>query len=360
MRRCLEPQKLDVLSADDKDPEVYEERFNTIVYNGVVALGIGLGHKVGLFKTLLELSEPETSQAIADNAGLQERYVREWLFSMVAARVVFITDDNKYYIPADCKTKTSKSLFATLIPAAAPLTKDVETCFRSRDPSSAGYDFSKLGEVFQFMNQDRASCDGKWIEENLVPSKYKNKDKIRTILDIGCGVGRITVNMAKYFPDAKLIGIDIDQYAIETALKLKDEEKLTNVEFYLMGAEDLKVEWTGMFDWVTMLTVLHDLPNPDPCLEQALRVMKNDGVMTILDPLCHSDPKLNVGSKLHASSLTMSCYVCLPSSLSAPPAVGNGIGWGFENRAKYLKQNGLTVHGDDSVAVIHCSKAGIL
>lgn len=66
------------------------------------------------------------------------RYVREWLFSMVAAKIVFITDDNKYYIPADCKTKTSKSLMATLISAAAPLTKDVEKCFRSTDQSAAG------------------------------------------------------------------------------------------------------------------------------------------------------------------------------------------------------------------------------
>ncbi|VDH99701.1 Hypothetical predicted protein [Mytilus galloprovincialis] len=115
--------------------------------------------------------------------------------------------------------------------------------------------------------------------------KCNQPHKIRTILDIGChgcGVGRITLNMDKYSPDAKLIGIDVDNFAIETALKLKEEEKITNIEFYLMGAEDLKHKWIRLFDWVTILTVLHDLPNPDPCLQQALRVMKDDGVMTIL------------------------------------------------------------------------------
>ncbi|CAC5359441.1 unnamed protein product [Mytilus coruscus] len=341
---------------DDTKQDVYEERFNNIFYSGVIALGIGLGHRVGLFKALTDLSEPETSQSIADHAGLNERYVREWLFSMVAAKVVFVTDDNKYYIPADCKTKTSKSLFATFILAIAPLTKDVEKCFRSKEQSSAGYDFSKLEELFHCMNEEGANWDGTWIEENILPSKYKTKDKIRTILDIGCGTGRITANIAHYLPDAKVVGIDVDQYAIDTALKLKEDEELNNVEFCLLGGDSLKEEWTGRFDWITMLRVFHDLPNPGPCLKEAMRALKDDGVLTFHDPLCHSDPKLNVGSKIHASTLILSCYVCIPCSLSAPPAVGNGIGWGLENRAKYLRDNGLLVHGNESVEVIHCSK----
>ncbi|XP_052083778.1 S-adenosylmethionine-dependent methyltransferase Rv2258c-like [Mytilus californianus] len=306
------------IDADDTKPYVYEERFNNILYSGVISLGIGLGHRVGLFKALTDFSEPETSRSIADHAGLNERYVREWLFSMAAAKVVFITDDNKYYIPSDCKTKTSKSLLATMILATAPLTKDVEKCFRSKDQSSA--------------------------------------DKIMTILDIGCGTGRITANIAHYFPGAKVVGIDVDQFAIDTALKLKEDENLTNVEFCLLGGESLKDEWTERFDWITMLKVFHDLPNPGSCLKGAMRALKDDGVLTFHDPLCHSDPKLNVGSNVHASTLTLSCYVCLPCSLSAPPAVGNGIGWGLENRAKYLRDNGLTVHGNESVEVIHCSK----
>lgn len=64
---------------------------------------------------------------------------------------------NIYYIPVDCKTKTSKSLFATMIPAAAPLTKDVEKCFRSKDQSVAGKfcisSFSSPGNRNQFLAQ---------------------------------------------------------------------------------------------------------------------------------------------------------------------------------------------------------------
>ena len=62
------------ISSADQQPDIYEDRFNTIVENGFVALGISLGREVGLFKALIELSEPATSLAIAQHANLHERY----------------------------------------------------------------------------------------------------------------------------------------------------------------------------------------------------------------------------------------------------------------------------------------------
>ena len=66
------------------------------------------------------------------------RYVREWLFSMVAAKIVFATDDDKYYIPETCKGKTGKSHYSTILPAVAPLTKDLEKCFKANEDYTAG------------------------------------------------------------------------------------------------------------------------------------------------------------------------------------------------------------------------------
>lgn len=68
-------QEMASVSPDDTKPDMYEERFNNIVYSGVIALGVGLGHRVGLFKALTYLPEPETSQSIAEHAGLNERYI---------------------------------------------------------------------------------------------------------------------------------------------------------------------------------------------------------------------------------------------------------------------------------------------
>ncbi len=44
-----------------------------------------IGHQTGLFDTLADFP-PATSAQIADAAGLNERYVREWLGGVVTAR----------------------------------------------------------------------------------------------------------------------------------------------------------------------------------------------------------------------------------------------------------------------------------
>ena len=58
------------------------------VLNGAgVALMTSIGHKTGLFDTMATLP-PSTSEQIASATGLQERYVREWLGTMVTGGVV--------------------------------------------------------------------------------------------------------------------------------------------------------------------------------------------------------------------------------------------------------------------------------
>ena len=52
-----------------------------------LAILLSIGHQTALFDTMTELP-PATSTQIADAAGLNERYVREWLGGVVAGRVV--------------------------------------------------------------------------------------------------------------------------------------------------------------------------------------------------------------------------------------------------------------------------------
>ncbi len=53
----------------------------------MLTLAIGLGHRTGLYDALAQL-EPSTSEEIAERAGLQERYVLEWLAGQLAAGIV--------------------------------------------------------------------------------------------------------------------------------------------------------------------------------------------------------------------------------------------------------------------------------
>ena len=58
-------------------PEAVQERLLQVLDDGAIAVLGSIGHQTGLCETLAGLPAA-TSDQVADAAGLQERYVREW------------------------------------------------------------------------------------------------------------------------------------------------------------------------------------------------------------------------------------------------------------------------------------------
>ena len=58
--------------------EAFSEKMLSILNKGALALMLSIGHRTGLFDAMADL-RPSTSAQIAATAGLNERYVREWL-----------------------------------------------------------------------------------------------------------------------------------------------------------------------------------------------------------------------------------------------------------------------------------------
>ena len=54
----------------------------SILNHAAVGIMMSVGHRTGLFEAMAKLA-PSTSQQIAAAAGLNERYVREWLAAVV-------------------------------------------------------------------------------------------------------------------------------------------------------------------------------------------------------------------------------------------------------------------------------------
>jgi len=79
----------------------FESRLVSALNEGGLLLLTSLGHRTGLFEALAG-AEPVTPESLAERAGLQERYVREWLGGMVAGRVIE-TDPaaGTYWLPAE-------------------------------------------------------------------------------------------------------------------------------------------------------------------------------------------------------------------------------------------------------------------
>jgi hypothetical protein len=88
--------------------ETFASRIGEVLDAGAIAVMISIGHRTGLFDVLAALP-PSTSTQIAERAALAERYVREWLASMVTGGIVaFDPSARTYRLPpehAACLTR---------------------------------------------------------------------------------------------------------------------------------------------------------------------------------------------------------------------------------------------------------------
>ena len=77
---------VDGAPVDPGEIEAFLGRLTSIYAGSMLSYMIDIGHRTGLFTAAA--AAPATSEALAERAGLTERYVREWLGAMVTGGIV--------------------------------------------------------------------------------------------------------------------------------------------------------------------------------------------------------------------------------------------------------------------------------
>jgi ubiquinone/menaquinone biosynthesis C-methylase UbiE len=93
------------------------------------------------------------------------------------------------------------------------------------------------------------------------------------VLDVGCGPGTITLDVAKAIESGTIIGIDINDRNIEAATALAKERGIPNASFEVMDAHELRFV-DDTFDLVYSYTVAHFWWEPIEVLRELKRVTK--------------------------------------------------------------------------------------
>src|SRR4051812_44332822 len=79
----------------------FGRRMQEALNGAALMLMTSIGHRTGLFDAMAAIP-PASCTAIAREAGLSERYVREWLGAMVCAGVVdFDSETGTYRLPPE-------------------------------------------------------------------------------------------------------------------------------------------------------------------------------------------------------------------------------------------------------------------
>lgn len=103
-----------------------------------------------------------------------------------------------------------------------------------------------------------------------------------SILDIGCGPGNITAELASRVGDGKVIGIDLSKEVIAAAQR--DHESPTQGNLSFKAGDVYGLDFSdGEFDVVYAHQVLQHLGDPVAALVEMRRVLRPDGVLAIRD-----------------------------------------------------------------------------
>lgn len=284
-----------------------------------------IGDRLGLFRELGERAGACSSTVLAERLGLNERYVREWLRAMVSAGYVeagqsgyFMTPAQKAVLADEGSPVFALGAFQFALPSLG-LTSRLLDCFRA----GGGIAFSDLGaEIGEAIDRMHRP----WFEHHLtqrwlasVPGMNEGLRAGGRVLDVGCGLGRSTIAMARAWPRSEILGVDPDPASITRARKLESEAG-TGARFEEAALEALPD--SESFDLIVAIDCIHDMADPVGALGHVRRLLSESGVFFWSEPTGSEDPAANRGpvEKMRAG---LSPYHCLTVSLAEG---GQGLG----------------------------------
>lgn len=328
------------------DVDAFTQRYLDILNSGSVSLMISIGHRVGLFETLNQTG-PTTSAGLAEAAGLNERYVREWLGAMVTGRIVECDETSSVFsLPAPHAAiltdahATNASHLAQFVSILGSVEDRVVECFRQ----GGGVPYSAYPRFHGVMAQESALTVVAAIFDHilpLVPGLTGRLENGTRVLDVGCGKGRAPQAMAARFPNSRFTGYDLCEEPVASARAEAAALGLTNVEFVQRDLTNFHLDATeAEFDLVTAFDAVHDQSRPDHLLAAIRRALKPNGVFLMQDIGASSNVAENREHPVGPLMYTISCMHCMTVSL-AQGGIGVGAMWGEQLAHEFLRQAGF-------------------
>ncbi|MBW3620621.1 MAG: methyltransferase domain-containing protein [Actinobacteria bacterium] len=296
------------------------------VYGGaVLAQMVDLGARTGLTATLADA--PGTSDELAERAGLQPRYVEEWLGAMVTGGIV-THDAGVFTLPpehAACLVGDSfynTSAMARAIANGNQHNGVLADAFREGGGIAYG---DQPGDIVGLLDaMGRARYDTflvdayLTVDDELVRLLRDGAD----VCDVGCGAGHATNLIAQAYPEASVVGVDRNPDALEAARAEAAEMGLDNVRYEVADAADLE---TGSLDVVTAFDVIHDLSHPRETIAAIAGALRPGGTFLLYDASAPSD--LDAQAELPWATMMygISVNACLANALAGGE---DAEGWG--------------------------------
>ena len=104
-----------------------------------------------------------------------------------------------------------------------------------------------------------------------------------TVLDLGCGPGRLTIPIArKIGPDGEVVAMDIQSGMLQRVREKARAANLTNIEFLQAGTGEGKLG-RNRFDRALLVTVLGEIPDREAALREIFDALKPGGLLSVTE-----------------------------------------------------------------------------
>jgi 2-polyprenyl-3-methyl-5-hydroxy-6-metoxy-1,4-benzoquinol methylase len=298
--------------------------------SGAVVSGmIYLGDRLGLYRAL-QGAGPLTSEELASQTGLNERWVREWLRSQAGAQLLEYKGDGRFELGLEASfvlAEENSPAFAAggfhSLPQQFAVLERLPESFKT----GCGLPYDAFGPegavgIERFL--------APWFKTFLVPVVLPALDGVvpkleagAKVADIGCGAGIALLEMAKAYPKSEFHGYDISKHALERAEVNKAAAGIPNVTFHFASGDALPED--GSFDLITAFDCIHDMTRPGAAMRAVRRALKSDGTWLLVDINAKPTFEENLErNPMVAMMYGMSVMSCMSSALSEPGGAGLG------------------------------------
>ncbi len=334
-----------ILPYDQNKADDFVERLVGALGEASMVIMTALGHRAGLFDALAARS-PASSASVASEAGLAERYVREWLAVMVTSRVVdYDPQRQTYTLPTEYASSLTRAAGANNLAVSTQflgIAASVEEEMLARFQSGEGLHYHHFERFHEIMAEDSAQTVVASLLEHIVPLAPDLEKRLETgidCVDVGCGGGLALLRMAKAFPRSRFLGIDLCAEAFARTQARVASEGIENLCF---EARDLSgVKSLGEFDLVMAFDAVHDQADPQGLLAMVRRSIRAGGMFLMQDIGGSRYLEKNLEDPFAPLLYTISLMHCTPISIGQG---GPGLGamWGVETAREYLLKAGFS------------------
>jgi SAM-dependent methyltransferase len=311
-----------------------------------VSLMTSIGYHTGLIDTMAAM-EPATSAGIAERAGLNERYVREWLGAMVTGRIVEYDPARRTYsLPAEHAAVITRAagpknlaVLATFVPQLASVEEHIIRAFEH----GGGVPYSAYPQFQRTMAQVSGQVfDATLLQVTLklIPGLIERLTSGIDVADIACGSGHAINLMAAEFPASRFTGYDLSAEGLAAGRAEAAALGVTNARF--MEQDVAALDAVDAYDFITIFDAIHDQAQPRTVLRNIARALRSGGQLLAVDIQASSELQENMDHPLGPVFYATSTLHCMTVSL-AQGGEGLGAMWGEQKARELFGEAGLVV-----------------